>query len=55
MVKKKTIWKLEDSEVLEIRRLLAKGYMSQRAIAERFDVSTTTINNIKRKVVWRSI
>ena len=43
--------KLREVDVRSIRRLL-KGGWTQRAIAERFDVSQQTVANIKSGKVW---
>lgn len=47
--------KLSEDEVREIKALLLKGTMSQKDIAQMFDVSTNTICNIKHGRKWKHI
>ena len=46
--------KLNETQVLEIRALAAKGY-SQRDIAERFDVDHVTIHDILTGRTWKHV
>lgn len=46
--------KLTESDVLEIRRLLATG-MVQRRIAERFGIAYCKITMIKQGVAWKHV
>jgi len=46
--------KLNEAQVLEIRDLAAKG-LSQRDIAERFDVEHTTIHHILTGRTWKHV
>lgn len=47
--------KLSEQKVLEIKRLLSLGELSQRKIGERYGVCQQTITNIKRGLIWRHI
>jgi predicted XRE-type DNA-binding protein len=47
--------KLTAEVVLEIRRLCAEQQLTQKAIAEKFNVDPTTITNIKLRRQWRHI
>ena len=46
--------KLADNDIRQIRRLLAGG-VSQRTIAVMFDISHTTVGNIKRGEIWSHV
>jgi len=47
--------KLKEIQVLEIKRLLKKGSMSQHSIAKKFDISRSTIRNIHLNISWKHI
>lgn len=47
--------KLTEADVLEIKRLLQKGELSQPKIGERFGVSRQTINHIKLGYTWAHV
>jgi DNA-binding transcriptional regulator YiaG len=44
--------KLSETQVLEIKELLAKSNLSQHAIADRYEVSATLINHINTGRIW---
>ena len=46
--------KLNETDVLEIRALYAKGF-SQRYIAERYDVSHVAIHDILTGRTWKHV
>lgn len=46
--------KLRKSDVLEIRRLSAKGHMG-KSIAKRFRVTPTTVSRVIRRQCWKDI
>jgi len=45
---------LKSSDVIEIRKLLARGFFC-RVIAEKFGVCRKTIGNIKTGTNWRHV
>ena len=45
--------KLKPSEVLEIRDLLSKGVFDVHDLALQYDVTTSAIHHIKRRVTWK--
>ena len=45
--------KLTDDQVRKIRTLLVEGKLSQRAIADRFGVTQSTIRDIKCGRIWK--
>jgi hypothetical protein len=47
--------KLTDENVLKIRKLLAEGKLSQRAIGDMFEVHKSTISLIHRNKIWTHI
>jgi len=47
--------KVTESDVLEIRRILKEGSMTQTEIASRFGIHQTTVSDIGRRKVWRHI
>lgn len=47
--------RLSEGQVIEIKRLLAEGKMSQQKIADRFGVSKPLIYRINRGLVWAHI
>jgi len=47
--------KLTEVDVLEIRAVYAKGGISTRALAERFNVHQVTVSCIVRRKTWRHI
>ncbi len=51
-----TSWraKLEPKQIRELRRLRKKGW-SQRQLAEKYEVSQTTISQILRKAIYRRV
>lgn len=44
--------KLNEGEVLEIRKLLTEGILTEQKMGEMFDVSGRAISNIKRGESW---
>jgi len=46
--------KLSEANVITIRVLLEQG-MTHQAIADRFDVSRTTVTNISNNRIWRCV
>jgi group I intron endonuclease len=46
--------KLNESEVLEIKKLLATGVL-QKVIMEKFNISSPTVSNIKTGKTWRHV
>lgn len=46
--------KLRPDEVIEIRRLRADGH-TQQALADRYGVSRTTVQQIERRETWRHL
>jgi DNA-binding MarR family transcriptional regulator len=42
-------------QVLLIRKLYAKGCVTQKALAERFGISTSTVKNILARRSWKHI
>lgn len=50
-----SIRKLTDDQVREIRRLIAKGGLSQREISDRYKVDKGTISNIKRNLFYKDV
>ena len=51
---RKYITKLNETQVLEIRALAAKGF-SQREIAQWFDVDHVTIHHILTGKTWKHV
>lgn len=49
---KKVNSKLTESEVEKIKELLKNSDLSYREIAKQFDISTSSVGNIKRGVTW---
>jgi len=49
------IAKLTEKEVLEIRRLYAKGVYTHAALAELFKVSPKTVFKILKRLTWKHI
>ncbi len=47
--------KLTDTDVLQIRRLLREGHLSQTAIGHIFNVWNSTISSIKRRHTWKHL
>lgn len=47
--------KLKEEEVLEIKRLLQEGLMTQKEIAKLFGVGQFTISAIKRGKIWKDV
>lgn len=46
--------KLKESDVIKIRQLIAEGE-SQRALSRQYGVTKTTIQNIRKRVLWSHI
>lgn len=46
--------KMTEDDVLEIRKL-NKNKMSNRAIAEKYGISPTTVSHIKKRQIWKHI
>ena len=47
--------KLNDNEILEIRRLRSTGKYTLKALSEVFDVSQKTISLVARRESWKHI
>lgn len=47
--------KLSESDVLEIREMCKNRILTQKKIAEKYGVHTTTIENIKSRKIWKHI
>lgn len=47
--------KITDQDVLEIRRLVAHGGLTQTQIGEMFGIDQTTVSDIKRRKSWKHI
>lgn len=47
--------KLTDKKVIEIRRILFLKEMNQRQVAEKYNVSSKTINQIFKRKIWKHL
>jgi DNA-binding MarR family transcriptional regulator len=47
--------RVTSKQVLLMRKLYAKGNVTQRALAERFGISTSTVKNILARRFWKHI
>jgi hypothetical protein len=47
--------RVTSKQVLLMRKLYAKGSVTQRALAERFGISTSTVKNILARRSWKHI
>jgi hypothetical protein len=47
--------RVTSKQVLLMRKLYAKGNLTQRALAERFGISTSTVKNILARRSWKHI
>lgn len=47
--------KLTESKVIEIKLLIKEGKMNQKDIAEKFNISNTTVNKISTGEIWKNV
>jgi len=52
---KNIIYKLTETNVIDIKKLLLEGKLTQKQIAEKFGVIQQTISDIKNKKLWSHI
>lgn len=47
--------KLNEKQVIEIKKLLSEGLLTQREIAKKFNIHPNTINGIYKNQIWRHL